>query len=43
MYKSVILSLAKQDIKEAAEWYNERQPGLGKRFTSHVKKLVHYI
>jgi hypothetical protein len=43
MYKSIILSLAKQDIKEAAKWYNERQPGLGKRFTVHVRQKVHYI
>lgn len=43
MYKSVILPLAKQDIKEAAGWYNERQPGLGKRFAEHLKKTVYYI
>jgi plasmid stabilization system protein ParE len=43
MYKSVILPVAKQDIKEAATWYNERQSGLGKRFTDHVRKTVHYI
>jgi plasmid stabilization system protein ParE len=43
MYKSVILPLAKQDIKEAATWYNERQPGLGKRFTANVRKKIHYI
>lgn len=43
MYRSVILPLAKQDIKEAAIWYNERQPGLGKRFTDYIRKTVHYI
>lgn len=43
MYKSVILTLAKLDIKEAADWYNERQPGLGKRFTKHVRKTILYI
>jgi plasmid stabilization system protein ParE len=43
MYKPVILPLAKQDIKEAAIWYNERQPGLGKRFTSHIRKTVDYL
>jgi plasmid stabilization system protein ParE len=43
MYKSVILPLAKQDIKEAAAWYNERQPRLGKRFTANVRKKIHYI
>lgn len=43
MYKVVILPLAKQDIKEAAKWYNERQPGLGKRFTQHVRQKVKFI
>jgi hypothetical protein len=43
MHESVILPLAKQDIKEAATWYNERQPGLGKKFTVVVRKAVHYI
>ena len=43
MYKSVILPLATQDIKKAAAWYNERQPGLGKRFTAQIRKTVYYI
>ncbi len=43
MYKPVILHLAKRDIKEAATWYNERQSGLGKRFTTLVRETVHYI
>ena len=43
MYKAIILPLAKQDIKEAAKWYNERQPGLGKRFTRHVRQKVKFI
>lgn len=43
MYKSIILPLAKQDIKEAAKWYNERQPGLGNRFTQHVRQKVKFI
>lgn len=30
MHKAHILPLAKQDIKEAARWYNEKSPGLGK-------------
>ncbi|MCK4406601.1 MAG: hypothetical protein KAV44_02895 [Bacteroidales bacterium] len=28
MYKSIILPLAKEDIREAAFWYNEKQKGL---------------
>ncbi len=30
MYKVIILPFAKQDIKDAALWYNSRQSGLGK-------------
>ena len=43
MYKSIILPLAKQDIKEAAKWYNDRKPGLGKRFTQHVRQKIKSI
>ena len=32
MHQSIILPLAKQDIKENAKWYNSKQKGLGKRF-----------
>jgi hypothetical protein len=32
MFKSIILPLAKEDIREAAKWYNKQQEGLGKRF-----------
>lgn len=43
MYKSVILPLAKEDIREAAKWYNKQQKGLGKRFTAEVRENVHFI
>jgi plasmid stabilization system protein ParE len=43
MYKVDILPLANQDIKEAAKWYNQRQSGLGKRFTNHVRQKVRFI
>ncbi len=43
MYKSIILPLAKEDIREAVEWYNKRQNGLGKRFASEVREKVHFI
>lgn len=43
MYKSIILPLAKEDIHEAALWYNKRQDGLGKRFTAEVREKVHFI
>ena len=37
MYKAILLPLAKEDIKEAATWYNSKQKGLGKRFTQEVR------
>ncbi|WP_062123129.1 type II toxin-antitoxin system RelE/ParE family toxin [Geofilum rubicundum] len=43
MYKSIILPLAKEDIREAAIWYNKQQKGLGKRFTAEVRENVHFI
>ena len=43
MYKVVILPPAKEDIKEAAYWYNDKQKGLGKRFTEEVRSKIGYI
>ena len=43
MYKAIILPLAKEDIQEAAKWYNKQQNGLGKRFTTEVREKVHFI
>ena len=43
MYKAVILPLAKQDISQAASWYNSKQIGLGKRFINEVRSKVLYI
>jgi len=43
MYKSIILPLAKEDIREAAKWYNKKSQGLGKRFTSEVREKVRFI
>lgn len=40
MYSSTILPLAQEDIREAAKWYNAKKKGLGRRFTSHVRKKV---
>ena len=37
MYRLVILPIAQKDIKEAANWYEFKQSGLGKRFTQHVR------
>ena len=43
MYKALILPLAKEDIREAARWYNDQSPGLGKKFTEEVRNIVRYI
>lgn len=43
MYKPIILPLAKQDIRNAATWYNSKKAGLGKRFTSEVRKVVKHL
>lgn len=43
MYKAVILPLAKEDIKDAAHWYNTKQNELGKRFTKEVRKRIKFI
>ncbi len=43
MYKSVILPIAKEDIRKAAKWYNKKRDGLGKRFTADVRETVRHI
>lgn len=43
MHKSIILPLAKEDIREAARWYNKQSPGLGKRYTAEVRESVLFI
>jgi len=43
MYKLIILPLAKQDIKEAADWYNSKQKGLGKRFTLQIRQTLNLL
>lgn len=43
MYKSRILPLAKEDIRDAARWYNKQSQGLGKRFTSEVRDSIQFI
>ncbi len=40
MYRAVLLPLAKQDISEAASWYNTKQKGLGKRFIEELRIKV---
>jgi plasmid stabilization system protein ParE len=43
MYKVIMLPVAKQDIKEAADWYNSKQEKLGKRFTQHIREKVNLL
>lgn len=43
MYKIVILPLAKQDIQENAKWYNEKQKGLGLKFTNAIRSEIKII
>lgn len=43
MYKAIILPLAKEDIREAALWYNKQSKGLGKKFTTEVREKIHFI
>jgi plasmid stabilization system protein ParE len=43
MYKAIILPLAKQDVREAALWYNKKSQGLDKRFTAEVREKVRLI
>jgi plasmid stabilization system protein ParE len=43
MYKSIILPLAKEDIREAARWYNQQSQGLGRRFTGEVRASIRFI
>ena len=40
MYKAVILPLARNDIRDAAKWYNNQQDKLGRRFTEKVRQKV---
>jgi len=42
-YKVIIFSEAKLDVKETANWYNDKQQGLGKRFITSVKNEISII
>lgn len=43
MYRNHILRSARKDIRDAAQWYNDQKPGLGKRFTHYVTKKIELI
>jgi plasmid stabilization system protein ParE len=40
IYKARILPAAKDDIHQAAQWYNNQKTGLGKQFTHRVRERV---
>jgi len=41
MHRTLFLSRARKDLRDAANWYDKQQPGLGKRFTHAIRsKLV---
>jgi plasmid stabilization system protein ParE len=39
-YKSFILPGAKQDLREAAKWYNKAHPGLGKELVTRFRQRL---
>jgi hypothetical protein len=41
--KVIILPLAKEDLKEAKVWYENKLKGLGERFLSEVDKKINFI
>ncbi len=43
MYTVRILPSAKKDISIVAKWYNNQLPGLGMRFTQHIRTKISFI
>lgn len=43
MYDLRILPSAKQDISNAAKWYNNQLPGLGKKFITQFRRKAEII
>lgn len=43
MFNAILLSSAKNDISEAAVWYQKAREGLGRKFTSEIRKKVEFI
>jgi toxin ParE1/3/4 len=41
--RTVILEIAKIEIKENILWYNSKGKGLGKEFAYEIRKTVNYI
>ena len=43
IYKLETTFAAKQDVKEAAVWYNNAQSGLGKKFTAQIRDCTEIL
>ncbi|MCB9309593.1 MAG: type II toxin-antitoxin system RelE/ParE family toxin [Lewinellaceae bacterium] len=41
--KVIILPLAREDLKDAKVWYENKLKGLGKRFLAEVDKKINFI
>ena len=39
-YRLKIRQAAEADVAEAAQWYNQRQPGLGEKFIREVDRTI---
>lgn len=42
-YNVMVQLLAQADVREARYWYNDQQPGLGKRFTADMAATLRSI
>ena len=42
-FKAVVLDLAKMDMQQARKWYNQQQPGLGKKHTADMASTLRKI
>lgn len=43
MFDAIVLPSAQLDIRKAAQWYNDREPGLGRQFTTAIREKVQFI
>lgn len=41
--KVLLTTEARLDIKEASEWYEEKEKGLGRRFTKTIREEISYV
>jgi plasmid stabilization system protein ParE len=43
MFRAILLPSARIDIDEAANWYQQAKVGLGRKFTSEIRKKIEFI